>query len=230
MKLSENTVHILKNFSTINQSLQFKSGNTIKTISPTKTVYVEATIGENIPKEFAIYDLNKLLAKVSLYKDAHLEVGDEHLTIATENKKKFDYIKYCSPQVIITPPEKSITFSEPGCAFSLSQEDLDWMRKSAGISGSPNFVFESDGTTINFIATDVKDNSADQSKIEIGTVADGKTFRVVMKVENFKLLDGSYDVAIAKKGQSGLAQFTHKTIPIKYYIAIEAANSKFGEE
>ena len=125
----------------------------------------------------------------------------------------------------MTPPEKAITFGAPDCSFSLSQEDLDWMRKSAGISGSPNFVFESDGTTINFIATDVKDDSADQSKIEIGT-AEGKEFKVVMKVENFKLLDGSYDVAIAKKG---LAQFKHKSVPITYYIAIEAAASTFGE-
>ena len=225
MKLSEDTVHILKNFSTINQSLQFKTGNTLKTISPLKTIFVEATIGESLPKEFALYDLNKLLAKVSLYKDAELGFDDDKLTINTENKKKSDYIKYCSPKVIVTPPEKAITFGTPDCSFSLSKEDLDWMRKSAGISGSPNFVFESDGTTINFIATDVKDDSADQSKIEIGT-GDGKEFKVVMKVENFKLLDGSYDVAIAKKG---LAMFKHKDVAITYYIAIEAAASTFGE-
>jgi hypothetical protein len=36
MKLSEGTVAILKNFSTVNQSLQFKAGNTLKTISPLK--------------------------------------------------------------------------------------------------------------------------------------------------------------------------------------------------
>ena len=78
---------------------------------------------------------------------------------------------------------------------------------------------------LKFVATDVKDDSADQSKIEIGT-GDGTKFRVVMKVENFKLMDGSYDVAIAKKG---LAQFKHKSIPIVYYVAIEAASSTFGE-
>lgn len=226
MKLSENTVQILKNFSGINQSLQFKQGNTLRTISGLKTIFVEATVNESFPKEFALYDLNKLLAKVSLYKDAELGFDDDKLTINTENKKKSDYIKYCSPKVIVTPPEKSITFGDPDCSFSLSQEDLDWMRKSAGISGSPNFVFESDGSVINFIATDIKDDSADQSKIEIGT-SDGKKFRVVMKVENFKLLDGAYDVSIAKKG---MARFKHKTVDIVYYIAIEAANSTFGEE
>jgi len=225
MKLSEGTVAILKNFSTVNQSLQFKSGSTLKTISPLKTIFVEATVTENFPKEFALYDLNKLLAKVSLYKEAHLAFDDDKINISTENKKKSDFIKYCSPKIIIVPPEKNISIGEADCSFSLSQEDLDWMKRSAGISGSPNFVFESDGSAIQFVATDVKDDSADQSKIEIGT-GDGTKFRVVMKVENFKLMDGSYDVAIAKKG---LAQFKHKSIPIVYYIAIEAASSTFGE-
>ena len=179
MKLSEDTVNVLKNFSSINQSLQFKSGNTLRTLSPLKTIFVEATVTENFPKEFALYDLNKLLAKVSLYKEAHLSFDDDKLNISTENKKKSDCIKYCSPKIIVVPPEKSISIGTPDCSFSISQEDLDWMRKSAGISGSPNFVFESDGETINFIATDIKDDSADQSKIEIGT-SDGKKFKVVV--------------------------------------------------
>ena len=224
MKLSDNTITLLKNFSGINQSLLFKQGNVLKTISPLKTIFVEATVDENFTKEFALFDLNKLLAKISLYKDAELSFQDDKVNISSN--KKSDYIKYCSPKVIVTPPEKAITFGEPDCSFSLSQEDLEWMRKSAGISGSPNFIFESDGTTINLIATDVKDDSSDQSKIEIGS-GDGKTFRVVMKVENFKLLEGSYDVSVAKKG---LSRFVHKSLPVTYYIAIEAANSTFGEE
>lgn len=226
MKLSESTVNVLKNFSGINQSLLFKEGNTLRTISPLRTIYVEASVGENFTKEFAVYDLNKLLAKVSLYKDAHLSFEDDRLTISTENKKKSDYIKYCSPKVIVSPPEKNITLGEPDCTFSLSEEDLEWMRKSAGISGSPNFVFESDGSTITFVATDVKDDAADRSSVEIGTVQDNTKFRVVMKAENFKLLDGSYDVEISKKG---LAKFKHKTVNITYFIAIEVANSTFGE-
>jgi hypothetical protein len=216
---------VLKNFSSINQSLQFKSGNVLRTISPLKTIFVEATVNENFPKEFALYDLNKLLAKVSLYKEAHLSFDDDKVNISTENKKKSDFIKYCSPKIIIVPPEKAITLGDPDCTFSISQEDLEWMKRSAGISGSPNFVFESDGETIHFIATDVKDDSADVSKIEIGT-GDGTKFRVVMKVENFKLMEGSYDVSIAKKG---LSCFKHKSVAIIYYVAIEAANSTFGE-
>jgi len=222
MKLSENTINVLKNFSGINSSLQFKKGKTLKTISPLRTIFVEATVDEDFTQEFALFDLNKLLAKVSLYKDAELEFGADKVSIKDKNKS--DYIKYCSPKVIVVPPEKSITLGAPDCSFSLSKEDLDWMRKSAGISGSPNYIFESDGEVVNFIATDVKDDAADQSKIEIAKVEDGKKFRVVMKVENFKLLDGSYEVSIAKKG---LAMFKHTSVDIVYYIAIEAASSTF---
>ena len=225
MKLSDNTVSVLKNFSTINQSLQFKNGKVLRTISPLKTIFVEANVSEEFEKTFALYDLNKLLAKISLYKEAHLGFEEDRLVIATEDKKKSDYIKYCSTQVIVTPPDREITLENPDCEFSLTQEDLEWMRRSAGISGSPNFVFESDGSTITFMAADLKDDAADQSKIEIGT--SDKKFRVAMKVENFKMMDGSYDVAVSKKG---LARFKNKDVDITYFIAIEAANSKFGEE
>ena len=225
MKLSDNTIAVLKNFSTINQSLQFKNGKVLRTISPLKTIFVEATVEEDFTSTFCLFDLNKLLAKISLYKDAELGFETDRLTIATADKKKSDSIKYCSEKVIVTPPEKQIVLDDPDCEFSLSKEDLEWMRRSAGISGSPNFVFESDGSTITFMATDLKDDSSDQSRIEIGT--SDKKFRVAMKVENFKMMDGSYDVAVSKKG---LSRFKNKDVDITYYIAIEAANSKFGEE
>lgn len=225
MKLSTDTIEILKNFSSINQSILIKEGTVLKTISPLRTIYVEAVVAEQFPKEFALYDVNKLLAKMSLYKDAVLSFAADRVNIATSDNKKNDNIKYCSPQVIVVPPEKPINFGMPDCEFTLAQSDLEWMKKSAGISGSPNFIFESDGDTIHFIAHDIVDDSADQSKIEIGA-GDGSKFRVVMKVENFKLVDGSYDVKIAKKG---LALFAHKTKPIKYFIAVEAAKSTFGE-
>lgn len=226
MKLSDDTVTVLKNFSSINQSILVKQGNVLKTLSPHKTIFVEATVSETFPKEFAIFDLNKLLAKISLYKEAHLTFEDDRINIATENRKKSDFIKYCAPKLIVTPPERNITLGEADFTFNLSQEDLEWMKKSAGISGSPNFVFESDGETINFIATDVSNDASDVSKIEIGS-GDGKKFKIVMKVENFKLIEGSYQVMVAKKG---LALFKHNTLAINYYIAIEAAESSFGDD
>lgn len=224
MKLSEETIDILKNFSTINQSLLFKKGNTLSTISALKTVLATAVVSEQFPEEFAIHDLNKFLAKISLYKDCDLEFTSDKVRFVSADGKRSDYIKYCSPKVIVTPPDKKLSVGTPDCSFTLSNDDLEWQRKSAGISGSPNFIFKSDGEKVYIVSTDVKDDSSDLSKTEIGE-GDGETkFEVVMKVENFKVIDGTYDVEISKRG---LAKFTHKDLNIEYFIAIESAQSKF---
>jgi hypothetical protein len=222
MKLSAETIEILKNFSTINQSIQVKSGNTLSTISALKTVLATAQVPDTFPTEFAIYDLNKLLAKLSLYKDSELTFDADKVNFASADKKRADYIKYCSPSVIVTPPDKKLSIGVPDFEFKLSKSDLEWQRKSASISGSPNFVFVGDGSKVYFVSKDIKDNSADVSKTEIGTT--DQTFEIVMKVENFKMIDDTYTVQIAKRG---LAKFTAESRSLEYYVAIEAAQSKF---
>lgn len=223
MKLSAETIEVLKNFSTINQSLLFKEGNELTTISNIKTILTTAKIAETMPREFAIYDLNKFLAKLSLYKDCTLEFEEDRVVFKSADKRRSDYIKYCSPKVIVAPPEKKLDVSNADCAFDLSNEDLEWQRKSAGISGSPNFIFKSDGDRISLISTDVKDNSSDVSETEIAK-GNGSKFEVVMKVEYFKMIEGDYRVEISSRG---LSKFTNKNRDIVYYVAIEAAQSKF---
>ena len=61
MKLSEKTLNILKNFSSINQSILVKQGNQLRTISVAKNILAEAEIKEDFPRDFAIYDLNQFL-------------------------------------------------------------------------------------------------------------------------------------------------------------------------
>lgn len=221
MNLSPETIEILKNFSTINQSLLFKEGSSLQTISPLRTVLASADISEHIPSEFAIYDLNKMLAKLSLYKDCNLEFKEDRVVF--KNGRRSDYIKHCSTKVIVTPPDKKLSIASPDYSFDLTQEDLDWQRKSASISGSPNFVLESNGDKIYLVSTDVKDDSSDRSSTEIGE-GDGRSFSIVMKVETLKMIEGDYSVEVSKRG---LSKFTHKTKKVEYFIAIEAAQSKF---
>lgn len=221
MKLSAETIEVLKNFSSINSSILFKSGTTLTTISSLKTVLASAKIAESIPSEFAIYDLNKMLAKINLHKDCDLDFEEDRVVF--NSGRRSDYIKHCSPKVIVTPPDKKLSISNPDYSFDLSQDDLEWQRKSAAISGSPNFVFESDGDKIYLVSTDVKDDSADRSQTEIGE-GDGRKFSIVMKVENFKMIDGNYTIEVSKRG---LSKFTNKDKDVEYFIAIEAAQSKF---
>ena len=70
MKLSDNTLTILKNFAGINNSILVKKGNKLRTISVAKNILAEAEITpEEFPRDFAIYDLNQFLNFLSLDKD-----------------------------------------------------------------------------------------------------------------------------------------------------------------
>lgn len=222
MKLSENTVEILKNFSTINQSLLVKVGSVLSTVTPTKTVLATARVEEDFPNQFAIYDLNKFLAKLSLYKDCALVFHQDRVEFRSEDGRRSDYIKFCSPQVIVSPPDKTLTLDNPDYEFNLSAEDLQWQRKSAGISGSPHIGFRGDGEKVYLVSTDMKDDASDMSKTEIAATED--EFEAVIKVENLKIVDGSYKVLISKQG---FVKFVHATKSLEYFVAFESTLSSF---
>ena len=79
MKISTGTLDILKNFATINTNILVRQGNTLSTISTGKNIFARAEISESFPKEFAIYDLNSLLALLSLMEDTDVDFQDESL-------------------------------------------------------------------------------------------------------------------------------------------------------
>ena len=51
MKLSENTVSVLKSFAVINQGIEFKEGSTIQTISPQKSIMAKAVVDDQFPAQ-----------------------------------------------------------------------------------------------------------------------------------------------------------------------------------
>jgi len=222
MKLSDETIEILKNFATINQGLVVKPGSVLKTITPSRSVLAISRVVESFPVSFALYDLNKFLAKLSLYRDAELEFETDRIVIKSDDGKRTDYIKYSSPEVVKGPPDKELVMDKPDYEFTLTQEDLIWQRKSAGISGSENFVFRGDGKHIYLQSNTIKDDSSDLSSTVIGDT-DG-VFSCVLQVANFKLLDGAYNVKLSK---AGLTKFEHTTKNVQYYVAVESGLSEW---
>ena len=103
MKLTAETINILKNYAAINQNIQFKEGNKLSTISPQKNILTHAEISENVPSTFAIYDLNKLLGALSLFNDPELNVGDSKLKI-NGGGYEINYI-YGDAAMLVLPPE-----------------------------------------------------------------------------------------------------------------------------
>ena len=224
MKLSNETLNVLKNFAGINSGLEFKTGNKITTISSTKTVLAKATLPDNFPQDFCIYDLNQFLSVHSLGKDTELDFETQNV-IFKSGRSKTKY-RMTAKNMIVSPPEKELKLPSADGSFSLKEEDLVQALKNAAVLQSPNLSFESDGTKVSVTVFNAKDDSAHTNTIEIGAAADNKVFKAVFLTENFKMIHSTYNVDISK---AGLAHFKNQAGDLEYYIAIEAKDSKFGD-
>jgi hypothetical protein len=166
MKLSNETLTVLKNFSTINQGIQFKQGKKLTTVSSSKTVLAQANLKDEFPQEFCVYDLNEFLSVHSLYKDSEIDFTDSDI-IFKNGKRKGNY-RMTASTMIVTPPEKEITLPSVDCEFTLSAEDYDSLMKAASVLSSPNISVQSDGEVIELVTFDAANNAAHTNTIEVG--------------------------------------------------------------
>jgi hypothetical protein len=224
MKLSNETVAILKNFGAINQGILFKPGKTLKTVSSHKNILAEVSIKEDIPAEFGIYDLNNFLSVISLHKDdPSFEFDDKQVTIVgNKGRSKIKY-RFTPSNMIVTPPEKQLTMPDAEIKFDLTAEDFDWVMRAASVLSSPQVAIESDGKKVSIVTLDLQNDSAHTDALEISE-GNGNKFKMVFKTENItKIMPGSYDVFISSKG---ISHFKNKTVPLQYWVTTEAG-SKF---
>ena len=224
MKLSNETLSVLKNFGAINQGIYFKQGKTLKTVSSHKNILAQVEIKEDIPADFGVYDLNNFLSVVSLHKDEpSFEFDSKHVVICgNKGRSKIKY-RFCEPTMIVTPPEKALTMPEAEIKFELSSEDFDWILRAASVLSSPQIAIESDGTNVNIVTLDLQNDSAHTDSLSIAN-GNGDKYRMVFKTENLsKILSGAYEVSISSKG---ISHFKSKAVELQYWITTEQG-SKF---
>jgi hypothetical protein len=224
MKLSENTIEVLKNFSTINQGLIVKKGSHLKTLSTNKNIKAEADIAEEFTQDFAIYDLNKTLGILSMNKASpEVVVEKECLTFSGLGGHAKIRQRFAAPCLIFgyDKLDKKIEVDGFEVDLTLTQEVFSWIFSVASILKCPNIVIRSvDGKIIEIFAEDVKGEVVDDASI----VVQGNTtvpFNAVLKIENLKIIPGAYNVLIT----NGISKFCHKTKPLLYWISLEAATS-----
>jgi hypothetical protein len=225
MKLSENFVEVLKNFASINSGLIIKPGNVIRTISQNKTILARAVVDETFENEFGIYDLNKLLALLSLNKSAlEVEIENESFVFLGLNGKGKIRQRFTDTKFIMGPPSKELKIEKFNVDLTLTQEIFDWVFNVSSILKCPNIVVAGEaGENITISAVDVKGEVVDSASVELGTVASAN-FKAVFKIDNLKVIPGEYTVQISKVGVS---LFTHKTKKLQYWISIESKQSSF---
>lgn len=224
MKLSENTLAVLKNFGNINSGLFLKKGKTIKTVSTHKNILAQATIADEIPSDFGLYDVNEFLSVVSLHKDdLSLDFDAKNVIISGRGGRSKIKYRACEPTMITVPPEKEIQMPDAEITFELSSEDFRWVLDAANVLGSPQIAVQSDGTSVTLNTIDTTNDSAHTESLTLETPGTGSKYKMIFKTENIsKVLMGAYSVKIASKG---IAHFKNKKFPIEYWITTEVGSS-----
>ena len=217
MKLSENTVNVLRNFATINQGLVFKSGNTLRTVSKQQNVLAKATVKESFDNNFAIYDLNRFLAVLSSMSDPDLTVGTGNVKIASGTSKTTYGLS--DETMVVSAPDNDISVQNAEVKFTLTKDNLAQVLKLSGVLGLPNIAVRGNRKKISIAAVDVKNQDSDVFSVDVGDT--DAEFQFIFVTENFKMIAGDYEVQISSKG---VAHFKSKKDPLEYWIATEAGS------
>jgi hypothetical protein len=223
MKISKGTMDVLKNYSEINQSIVIKEGNEIKTISALKNILSKATVEENFPKDFAIYDLPTFIGYQSTMSEPDFEFKDDCM-VMSEERGKGKYF-YAEPSLVVTPPEKDIDMPESNIKFELKADDFENIMKKANILKLADVCLKgcTNSNSMYLYTTNKNNDASNDYSVKVGEGVT-KKFDVVFKRENLKIIPGHYDVTIS----NGISHFKNKNSELEYWIAMEA-NSDYGE-
>ena len=220
MKLSKDTLTLIKNYAAINGSLMLQEGNRLSTISEAKNVMANATISETFAQDFGIYDVNEFLGVVSLFQDPQLEFNNKYVTISDGGKSKIKY--YAAGDGVVRAAPAQIKFPEnANVSFDLDQEQLAMILRTASVLKASDVAIKGEDGDLKVIVSDKKNDTSNAYEVTIGST--DQDFIANLKVENLKMLPGSYTVDVSSKK---ISRFSNKDIDLTYFVAIEA-DSKF---
>ena len=159
---------------------------------------------------------------VSLYGDPQLDFGnDSYVTILDGKNHRTKYF-FADPSVIVTPPEKTLTLPTEDVCFTLDTNSLTQLLKAAAVYQLPDFSAVGSAGVVKLMVHDKKNDTSNEYSVIVGETTDNFSFN--FKVENIKILPGSYEVVISQKL---LSRFVNENYNLTYFIALEP-DSTFG--
>jgi hypothetical protein len=226
MKLSSETIGVLKNFSSINSNIVIHPGNELKTISEAKNILATAKVSESFDTSFGIYDLNEFLSVLSMFKEPDVAISeDSSHALIKEGRSSVKY--FFSDTSILTSPAKTIQLPSVDVSFKLTQDDMNALRKASSALGVTDVVFAGVAGSSDAIVRVTDERDATANSFELSLTANSnidEAFKVVFNISNFKFINGEYDVEISNKL---ISRFCGVNDTIEYFVALEKS-SQFG--
>jgi len=222
MKLSRETIEVLKNFSAINSNIVIKPGNVIKTMAEAKNILANATVEETFTDTMGIYDLPEFLLALSMFDDPDLNFDpDMKFVVISKGLSKIKY--YFSSPEILTSPDKDVKMPSADVSFVLSEVNLNDIRRAVSALKVSDLSITVDDGNLIAVAKDVKDKTSNSFTIDLGSKVEGD-FNLVFSVANLRLLavPGDYAVEISSKL---ISKFSNTLSSVEYFVALEKSSS-----
>ena len=217
--LSKKTLDVLKNFSTINSSIVFRKGSTVRTISNAENILAKFTGEEIFPVDFAIYDLSQFLSGISLFNDPQLEFTSGDFVSIRGGRQSAKYY-FSDPEITLkSAPEKNVNFPGADLQFNLTGEDLIALQKASAVYGLPDLTFQSEEglDTIKLILRDKENDTSNTYDLSVAGCCTG-TFSLDVKIDNIRVLPGDYSIKVSK---ALISEWTNQNVDLTYYVALE---------
>ena len=222
MKFDERTMDVLKNFSSINPSILFEPGETLRTISPSKSVLAIARMGDDydIDQEIGIYNLPRFLSVLSLFDLDKMSVTkEENQWKFSQDDKEISYV-FTDRGSIFTVPKELNLITTDDVKFRLSWADINAAMKAATTLSLPELAVSGINGGLYLRAVDSKGDIRDGYTMRIGDC--DKNFDMLIKKENMKLIQrDTYEVSVGIATK--IAHF--KADDIEYYVAVKATTN-----
>jgi len=180
-----------------------------------KNILAEATIEDDFPRDFGIYDLNQFLNGLALHENPELDFTNDNYVVIREGRTRSNYF-FSDPSLIVTPPEKSIVLPTEDVAFKLNTQQLDRLLKAASVYQLQDLSAVGEYGVVKIMVRDKKNDTSNDFSVVVGETESKFSFN--FKVENIKILPGSYDVTVSRKL---LSRWVSRDYDLTYYIALE---------
>lgn len=207
MKMTSETLDVLKNYAFHNGNLLINPGSLVHTKNESVTVYSAYESPEEFDEQIAIYDLNQFLQALNLFEDPEIEVDSGYVRIfsSTVQGKELFY-RMSQPKLLSTPTSK-IPDMEFAVTTKLTRKDLNALLHAAAVLKNERIVFVNiDG---NLVAK-TSDKQANKA---------GSNFQTVIS-ENVNELPDDFELAF------DLTQF--KILPLDYEIGFNLSENSIA--
>lgn len=217
MKLTEDTLKVLKNFASINPSIIVKPGQTLYSITEEENVIGIANVEEQFDQKFALFNLNEFLSVYGMFDKPELKFNDGHVDIEDSDSR----VRYMfSNPSVLKFNQREVKMPNADLEVILSDEVIVQIRMASSVLGHAHMKVTGTAgdSSVKLSVFDIKDSESNVYTTKVDAVSVASDVDVTFLINNLKLIGGDYILKISNRG---ITHWTNKNGKIEYYVAIE---------